>query len=345
MEDILKFLNIPGLSNDTNDWLNYFNKSLRTTQDNHSYKTLNSTAKGNIVEKGKNGVLQSMSDFIKSDLGTKVGSVVNPTFKIANSFSKPLDNTSSMNSLLDLGSTLGAAVPGYGWAVSGVLQGVNLADKLTAKKSKTQATSDATAIGYNIDINANAGTSYGGLFGNKKRKRSNKLTDMYDFENSKKISNSFENTQEMLSAKNSFQDVLSKNMQSLTGGPNLKLLSAKKGSKLNKKSNLIPEGALHARKHSLPDEFKANVTDKGIPVITYDEDGKIQQHVEIEVNEIIFSKDVTLKLENLHKSYKDAESQSEKDKISIEAGKFLTKEILENTEDKTGLLNEIQYEK
>jgi len=65
------------------------------------------------------------------------------------------------------------------------------------------------------------------------------------------------------------------------------------------KFNVIPEGALHARKHNLPEEIAEQVTNKGIPVITFDEGGEITQHAEIENSEIIFHKEITDKLEDL----------------------------------------------
>lgn len=105
--------------------------------------------------------------------------------------------------------------------------------------------------------------------------------------------------------------------------------------------NVIPEGALHARKHELPEELKDKVTHKGIPVITYDEGGDVTQHAEIEVNEIIFTKKATEKMEDFYEKNKNTESQKEKDELAIECGKFLALEIIENTDDKTGLINEI----
>ena len=106
--------------------------------------------------------------------------------------------------------------------------------------------------------------------------------------------------------------------------------------------NVIPEGALHARKHNLPDDIKEQVTHKGIPVVTYDEGGEITQHAEIEANEIIFSKDATKTLEDYFKEYNKAESDSDKARIATECGKFLASEILENTDDRTGLLSTVE---
>lgn len=114
------------------------------------------------------------------------------------------------------------------------------------------------------------------------------------------------------------------------------IITYKVGGKLEETSseetqskNVIPEGALHARLHHMDQE---GITKKGIPVIT-EEDGGIVQHAEIERNEIIFRLEVTKKLEELSK---DGSNEA-----AIEAGKLLVKEILENTEDNTGLINEI----
>ena len=82
-----------------------------------------------------------------------------------------------------------------------------------------------------------------------------------------------------------------------------------------------------------------NLTKKGIPVI----DNEGEQQAEIEKNEIIFTLEVTKKLEELYSKYTDHEdSQKEKDEVAIEAGKLLVKEILFNTDDRTGLINTLK---
>ena len=104
--------------------------------------------------------------------------------------------------------------------------------------------------------------------------------------------------------------------------------------------NVIPEGALHARKHHLEElnpELEG-ITKKGIPVISQGEGGEVIQQAEVEKSEIIFRLEVTNKLEELRKRYKETDSQEEKDTIAIEAGKLLTQEIMENTKDNTGEL-------
>ena len=83
------------------------------------------------------------------------------------------------------------------------------------------------------------------------------------------------------------------------------------------------------------------ITKKGIPVIS-EKDGKIEQQAEIERNEVILRLEVTQKLEELEKKFYSEEStQEEKDKCALEAGKLLVYELLENTIDNTGLLNEV----
>lgn len=96
------------------------------------------------------------------------------------------------------------------------------------------------------------------------------------------------------------------------------------------KMNVIPEGALHAHKHHMDID---GITPKGIAVVTQEEGGVVQ-HAEIERNEIIFTKEVTEELERL---YKDGS-----DEAAIQAGKLIAKQIIENTQDNTGLISEVQ---
>ena len=100
--------------------------------------------------------------------------------------------------------------------------------------------------------------------------------------------------------------------------------------------NVIPEGALHARKHNMDID---GITKKGIPVVSDKENGEIEQQAEIECEEIIFRLEVTQKLEELEKKfYNDETSQKEKDELALEAGKLLVEEIIYNTQDNTNKL-------
>ena len=99
--------------------------------------------------------------------------------------------------------------------------------------------------------------------------------------------------------------------------------------------NVIPDGALHARKHNMDLD---GITRKGIPVVS-EKDGEIEQQAEIEKEEIIFRLEVTQKLEELEKKfYSDESTQEEKDEYALEAGKLLVNEILYNTQDNTNNL-------
>ena len=102
--------------------------------------------------------------------------------------------------------------------------------------------------------------------------------------------------------------------------------------------NVIPEGALHARKNNMEGAGE-DFTAKGIPVV----DNNGEQQAEIEKNEVIFTKDLTDFIENNLKKFNSGEtSNSEKDEIAIKVGKRLVKELLTNTDDRTGLIEEIQ---
>jgi len=100
---------------------------------------------------------------------------------------------------------------------------------------------------------------------------------------------------------------------------------------------LIPEGALHKNKHHMEDA--EDLTKKGIPVV----DDEHNQQAEIEKEEIIFTKEVTTKLEELyHEFYNEETTQKRKDELAIEAGKLLTKEIMLNTDDRAGLIDTLK---
>lgn len=97
--------------------------------------------------------------------------------------------------------------------------------------------------------------------------------------------------------------------------------------------NVIPEGALHKNRHHM--EHAEGLTKKGIPVI--DEDG--EQQAEIEHSEIIFTLEVTKKLEEYYDIfYSDESTNKEKEQAALDAGKLLVYQILENTEDRAGLI-------
>ena len=94
----------------------------------------------------------------------------------------------------------------------------------------------------------------------------------------------------------------------------------KSGGKIK---SVIVDGALHGRLNNMD----LDVTEKGIPVVVINEDGGVIQHAEVEKEELILSKEITDKLEEL---YKENTEES-----AILAGKLLSREIVKNTIDKT----------
>lgn len=130
-----------------------------------------------------------------------------------------------------------------------------------------------------------------------------------------------------------------------------KVLKAQNGAKLEQievsdDPNVIPEGSLHKNKHA---DFDLDVTKKGIPVITVKDDNvetleeiqnqsdSVIQHAEIEESEIIFSKELT----NFLEENKNKWNETKDDSILLEVGKRLTKEIIENTDDNTNLIDKL----
>ena len=135
----------------------------------------------------------------------------------------------------------------------------------------------------------------------------------------------------------------------LFGGDEIQF--AKEGAKLenievSEEKSVIPEGALHKNKH---EDFDLDVTKKGIPVITVKDDNvetleeiqeqkdSLVQHAEIEHNEIIFSKELTDFIEENREKWHETEDPE----ICLQVGMRLVKEILENTDDNTGLIDKL----
>ena len=92
--------------------------------------------------------------------------------------------------------------------------------------------------------------------------------------------------------------------------------------------NIVVDGSLHSRKHDLKklDQFKdANITEKGVVVVSKEYGGTLLQHAEVETGELILNREVTEKLNKLFEINDEA--------AQIEAGKILAYEIVKNTKD------------
>ena len=97
--------------------------------------------------------------------------------------------------------------------------------------------------------------------------------------------------------------------------------------------SILPTGKLHKELHHMDDmgEQFEDLTRKGIPVVTMDENNEMVQVAEIERDELCFSKEFTDQIEAL---WKDGSEEA-----MIEAGKLICEELLRNTQDEGGLLN------
>lgn len=265
--------------------------------------------------------------------------------------------------------------------ITGALKGLDMLNRYAGSTADKQGTVGIDTGAYTTQISQNAGakqTVLGsiGWRGKKSSKTAafNKQTAKADRSNILASNSAYDNKQNQLAAQNTAGDIATKNNQQLFGGINPNILSAKTGAKINPKKlstikkkaqrkvakaqegseiddgqkfalggkiNVIPEGALHAHKNNYEGELAEQVTNKGIPVITVEDGGKITQHAEIEHSEIIFNKDVTDQLEQWFKEYNETSKSEDKAELEIKCGKFLTEQILENTVDNVGLIEQV----
>lgn len=105
--------------------------------------------------------------------------------------------------------------------------------------------------------------------------------------------------------------------------------------------NVIPEGALHARKNNMELAEEGEITHKGIPVV--DNDG--EQQAEVEKEEWTISKELTEDVERWYKKYfNDNTPKMGKDELAIKCGKRIVEELLHNTDDRAGLIQKMEEE-
>ena len=127
--------------------------------------------------------------------------------------------------------------------------------------------------------------------------------------------------------------------QSFTG-PSSGIVKHKNGGKFN----VIPSGALHKERHHIEDVKPGmeHVTTKGIPVVLKNKAGEMKQQAEVEREEIIFTKQLTDKLEAMRKAYNECEDIDEANEIARKAGELLADQILFNTKDYSGITKKIK---
>ena len=127
--------------------------------------------------------------------------------------------------------------------------------------------------------------------------------------------------------------------------PNYKPFKMENGGELSYfkqggQMNVIPEGALHARKNNMEGAGE-DFTSKGIPVV----DNNGEQQAEIEREEWTMTKELTDDVEKWYKEYyKKDISQKDKDELAIKCGKRITKELLHNTDDRANLISKMLEE-
>jgi len=309
---------------------------------------------GNVLSIGSNAVGVGLDL-----LGAKKAEVGNPG----------LDTT------LDTASEIAKNFGVWGQVGAAALQGFKHLNNYAGKTANSLITEGADVIGYDLGVSDTAGKKFSLLNSGKKLRNANKQNFITDVHNIAKADITYQHRQNQLNASNSISNVVGRNQIALFGGisPNivsaksgtsisrrdLKIIKAKVGAKIKKlqsgepvktleiqpveeakPQNVIPEGALHSRLNNYEGDLGEQVTDKGIPVITYEEGNKILQHAEIEHSEIIFTKEISSKLEDMYKEYQNADD-SRKKELELECGKLLTVEILENTVDNVGILNTV----
>lgn len=92
--------------------------------------------------------------------------------------------------------------------------------------------------------------------------------------------------------------------------------------------NIIPRGVTHAQRNNIP--RSADITPKGIPIVECNlETRSCEQRAEIEKNELITHKELSIVIEDLSKRYLSTGDE----KIALELGKIMYIQLKNNTKD------------
>lgn len=326
---------------------------------------------------GKTGFLSKANGSLNKELikgsGLSIGSAANGVLSVADRFiPQAEDKASKITSGVFNGlSTVASFVPGIGTLASVALKGLGSLFGAGVKSVKGNTANELVDTSSSYTGEDALASKKFGLLGLRGAKKYAGLVAQRQYNRDLAANVLQEGKDDLLAANNvqqqQMKDTLSKNgddwmytntlsakngakikeVKRLSSLYNKRLISKeplKEGTTVEFKNggsiNVIPEGALHARKNNLTEinpELEG-ITKKGIPVISKEEGGEMIQHAEIERSEIIFNLETTKKLESLREQYNKSEDKAEKDNLAIEAGKLLAQQIMENTIDNTGEL-------
>ena len=326
---------------------------------------------------GKTGFLSKANGSLNKELikgsGLSIGSAANGVLSVADRFiPQAEDKASKITSGVFNGlSTVASFVPGIGTLASVALKGLGSLFGAGVKSVKGNTANELVDTSSSYTGEDALASKKFGLLGLKGAKKYAGLVAQRQYNRDLAANVLQEGKDDLLAANNvqqqQMKDTLSKNgddwmyTNTLSAKNGAKIKEVKRLSSLYSKRliskeplkegttvefknggsiNVIPEGALHARKNNLTEinpELEG-ITKKGIPVISKEEGGEMIQHAEIERSEIIFNLETTKKLESLREQYNKSEDKAEKDNLAIEAGKLLAQQIMENTIDNTGEL-------
>lgn len=326
---------------------------------------------------GKTGFLSKANGSLNKELikgsGLSIGSAANGVLSVADRFiPQAEDKASKITSGVFNGlSTVASFVPGIGTLASVALKGLGSLFGAGVKSVKGNTANELVDTSSSYTGEDALASKKFGLLGLRGAKKYAGLVTRRQYNRDLAANVLREGKDDLLAANNvqqqQMRDILSKNgddwmyTNTLSAKNGAKIKEVKRLSSLYSKRliskellkegttvefknggsiNVIPEGALHARKNNLTEinpELEG-ITKKGIPVISKEEGGEMIQHAEIERSEIIFNLETTKKLESLREQYNKSEDKTEKDNLAIEAGKLLAQQIMENTIDNTGEL-------
>ena len=326
---------------------------------------------------GKTGFLSKANGSLNKELikgsGLSIGSAANGVLSVADRFiPQAEDKASKITSGVFNGlSTVASFVPGIGTLASVALKGLGSLFGAGVKSVKGNTANELVDTSSSYTGEDALASKKFGLLGLRGAKKYAGLVTRRQYNRDLAANVLQEGKDDLLAANNvqqqQMKDILSKNgddwmyTNTLSAKNGAKIKEVKRLSSLYSKRliskeplkegttvefknggsiNVIPEGALHARKNNLTEinpELEG-ITKKGIPVISKEEGGEMIQHAEIERSEIIFNLETTKKLESLREQYNKSEDKTEKDNLAIEAGKLLAQQIMENTIDNTGEL-------